>query len=338
MKAKGKRHYNIPVFIPQKACPHQCIYCNQRYISGQNNAPSLQEVKQTIELYLSTAEKGSLIQVAFFGGTFTGLDIDSQIGYLQTVKPYIEAGKIQSVRLSTRPDYINTQILDLLKQYNVTDIELGAQSLDDRVLQVSERGHTREDIIKASEMIKSYGFNLGLQMMIGLPEDTLDKSIATARTIVSLGASSTRIYPTLVIGRTPLERLYRQGIYEPLTIDDAVIWSKEIYKIFTAADITVLRVGLHPSESLISGGGYIAGPFHVSFFELVLTALWKERFEDFLRSRDLAIRDIKTITVNPKDVNYAVGYNSSNLRWLKQANPNIKIRQNSSVAPDNFII
>lgn len=325
------RHCNIPIFIPQKACPHQCIYCNQRYISGQQKAPSSEEVKQTIEKYLSTAEEGTDIQVAFFGGTFTGLDINEQIVYLETVRPYILEGKVQSVRLSTRPDYINREILDLLKQYNVTDIELGAQSLDDEVLEFSERGHSAEDVTKASELIKSYDINLGLQMMIGLPKDTLRKSKYTADMIVSLGADSTRIYPTLVIDRTLLASLYREGIYNPLDIDTAVNWTKEIYKIFMHNGVKVLRVGLHPSRDLINGKGYIAGPFHVSFFELVLTALWKERLEDCI-----IIKHVDDIVVNPKDINYVIGYKSANYKWMQSLNPNIRIIQSKDIPAGTF--
>ena len=327
----NKKHCNIPIFIPQKACPHQCIYCNQRYISGQQVAPTLNEVKQTIEKYLSTAEKGTELQVSFFGGTFTGLDIEEQKAYLQTVQPYITEEKIQSIRLSTRPDYINNEILDILKQYNVADIELGAQSLDNEVLQFSERGHSAEDIATASELIKSYGFNLGLQMMIGLPKDTLAKSIATAEKIVSLGAVSTRIYPTLVIDRTPLATLYRQGNYKPLTMNEAVDWTKEVYKIFIHNNVKVLRVGLHPSEDLMNGKGYLDGPFHVSFFEFVLTTIWKERF------MNLPL-DTKIIKVNPKDINYAIGYRSSNLIFLKSKFRDIKFVQDKTIPQDTFLL
>ncbi|MBP3253572.1 MAG: radical SAM protein [Bacteroidales bacterium] len=330
MAKKSNKHCNIPIFIPQQACPHQCIYCNQRYISGQHTIPGKQEVKQTIDKYLSTAEEDTDIQVAFFGGTFTALGIEEQLSYLKTVKPYIDSKRIRSVRLSTRPDYINTEILDMLKQYNVTDIELGAQSLDDGVLQYSQRGHTVRDVTEASNLITAYGFNLGLQMMIGLPQDTLQKSIHTAQTIVSLKAVCTRIYPTLVIERTPLAALYRQGQYQPLSIEQAVHWTKEIYKIFVKENVNVLRVGLHPSEDLLNGKGYIAGPFHPSFFELVLTELWKEKFTALPA-------DTQLIKVNPADINYAVGYCSSNLKYLKTVNKNIKILQDATVDRNNFV-
>lgn len=315
-------HCNIPIFIPQLACPHACIFCNQKYISGQQKAPSMLEVKETIETYLSTLSRDDEVELAFFGGSFTGISMEMQNKYLQLVQPYIKEGRIGSIRLSTRPDYINTEILDNLKKYNVKDIELGAQSLDDEVLQFSERGHSVEDVYKATELIKSYGFNLGLQMMIGLPLDTKQKSIHTAKTIVSLGAKTTRIYPTLVIEHTKLARLYKENEYKPLTLTEAIDWTKDIYKVFLNSNIKVLRVGLHPSKDIVSGEGFLAGPFHISFFELVLTEIWKERLQSLIKP------DTKEIILNPKDVNHIVGYNSANKDLLK----NIKLIQNSDIS------
>lgn len=324
-----KKHCNIPIFIPQRACPHQCIYCNQRYISGQAKSLSLLEVKQTIDTYLSSIKDTTCTQVAFFGGTFTAIPLQEQIDYLEVVKPYIQKGLVDSIRLSTRPDYINPNILTILKSYGVKDIELGAQSLDDEVLAFCQRGHSCEDIIKASKLIHSFGFNLGLQMMIGLPKDTLQKSIATAQKIVSLKAQSTRIYPTLVIDKTPLADMYRQGLYQPLTLEQAVLWSKQVYKIFIQNDVQVLRVGLHPSRDLINKKGFIAGPFHVSFFELVLSSLFYDKLS-------VIEPNTNTIIVNPKDINYVIGYNSQNLKALKKKSPHIKIVQSNEVTQGTF--
>jgi histone acetyltransferase (RNA polymerase elongator complex component) len=239
------------------------------------------------------------------------------ITYLETVQPYIEQGEIKSIRISTRPDYINEKILGILKRYNVQNIELGAQSLNEDVLSYSKRGHTVKDVEKASELIRSYGFSLGLQMMIGLPLDSVEKSKETAKKILALGAESTRIYPTLVINNTELADLYRAGQYKALSLEEAVEWTAEIYKIFSQTDITILRVGLHPSEALINGEQLLAGPFHVSFKELVLTRLWQEKFEKLPL-------DTKTILVNPREINYAIGYNSKNKKNLQEKIPNLK--------------
>ena len=222
------KHYNIPIFIPELACPNRCIYCNQIHISGQLQAVKPEEIKQIIEQHLATFIRPSEVELAFFGGSFTGIDEKDMLTYLQIVQPYIEQGEIKSIRISTRPDYINEKILDILQQYNVKDIELGAQSLNEEVLAFAKRGHTVRDVENASQLIKSYGFSLGLQMMIGLPLDTVEKSKETAKKILKLGAESTRIYPTLVINNTDLADLYRQNKYKALSLDEAVDWTTEI--------------------------------------------------------------------------------------------------------------
>lgn len=291
--------------------------------------PTLDEVKQTIETYLSTVKENSYVEVAFFGGSFTGLDIQTQKEYLNVVQPYIKEGKVNSIRLSTRPDYISQEILDNLKAYNVQDIELGAQSLDDQVLSFVERGHSFKDVENASKMINSYGFSLGLQMMIGLPLDTIEKSIKTANKIVELKAKTTRIYPTLVIENTPLATLFREKKYIPLSIDEAVVWTKEIYKIFIENNITILRVGLHPSKDILSGKGFIAGPFHVSFREKVITALWRDKFKSLTTNTS-------KIIVNPKDINYVIGYNSDNKHFIESINPKIIFVQDNKIPINTF--
>lgn len=324
------KHYNIPIFIPELACPNRCIYCNQRHISGQLQAVKPEEIRQIIEQHLATFIRPSEVELAFFGGSFTGIDEKDMLTYLQIVQPYIEQGEIKSIRISTRPDYINEKILDILQQYNVKDIELGAQSLNEEVLAFAKRGHTVKDVENASQLIKSYGFSLGLQMMIGLPLDTVEKSKETAKKILKLGAESTRIYPTLVINNTDLADLYRQNKYKALSLDEAVDWTTEIYKIFSQSSIKILRIGLHPSEALINGTELLAGPFHVSFKELVLTKIWQEKFEK------LPI-NTKTILVNPKEINYAIGYNSKNKQLLQKKFPYLKFISDSNVELGTFI-
>lgn len=324
------KHYNIPIFIPELACPNQCIYCNQRHISGQLQAVKPEEIKQIIDQHLATFIKPSHIELAFFGGSFTGIDEKDMITYLETVQPYIEQGEIKNIRISTRPDYISEKILDILKRYNVQNIELGAQSLNEDVLAFSKRGHTVKDVEKASKLIRNYGFSLGLQMMIGLPLDSVEKSKETAKKILDLGAESTRIYPTLVINNTELADLYRAGQYKALSLEEAVEWTAEIYKIFSQTDITILRVGLHPSEALIKGEQLLAGPFHVSFKELVLSKIWAEKLENISR-------ETKNILVNPREINYAIGYGSVNKKKLQQKNPNLKFISDSNVLLGTFV-
>lgn len=324
------KHYNIPIFIPELACPNRCIYCNQRHISGQLQAVKPEEIEQIIEQHLSTFIRPSFVELAFFGGSFTGIDEKDMITYLKIVQPYIEKGGVKSIRISTRPDYINEKILDILKQYNVRDIELGAQSLNEEVLAFAKRGHTVKDVENASRLIKDYGFSLGLQMMIGLPLDSVERSKVTAKKILELGAESTRIYPTLVINNTDLADLYRAGQYKALSLEEAIEWTAEIYKIFSQTDITILRVGLHPSEALIKGEQLLAGPFHVSFKELVLTKLWQEKLEKIPDNT-------KIISVNPREINYAIGYNGVNRKILQEKSPFLKFISDSNVQIGTFI-
>ncbi|MGE5353067.1 MAG: elongator complex protein 3 [Acidobacteriota bacterium] len=313
MNPKNEKHFTIPVFVPELACPFQCVFCDQRKISGHEESPLTTEVKRTIEEHLATIPpQGSCVEIGFFGGNFTGIPVDLQESYLETAAQYLKSGRISGIRLSTRPDYISPEKLKLLKHYGVTSIELGAQSLDKDVLKLSGRGHKVEDIELASHMIIEEGFSLGLQMMIGLPGDTLEKSILTARRIVELGADNTRVYPTLVIKGTKLEEMYLKGKYKPLELQEAVITAKNVTEIFEASGVKIIRMGLHPSEGLLSGEHLVAGPYHVSFRELVQTEIWHEA----LKSLSLEEGKALTISVPPGELNYAVGYNARNKKEL----------------------
>lgn len=313
------KHRVIPIFIPQKACPYKCVYCNQFAIAGQGGVPRPEVVEHIIQEHLATMPADAEKRIAFFGGSFTGMSIAEQNEYLVVAQPYIAQGLVSGIQLSTRPDYISQEILDNLKAHHVKIIELGAQSLDDDILRTVNRGHTVQQVVDASKMIIENGFQLGLQMMIGLPGDSKEKALHTAETISSLGAKFTRIYPTLVVENTLLAQWYRNGQYQPLSIEEAVDWSKDIYQFFLTKGIQVLRVGLHPSEGLLSGKEYIAGPFHVSFKELVLTAIWHERIQ---KEVDAHPDEEVIITVPAHEINYAVGYNSAN----RKAFPTVELR------------
>ncbi|MBO7445663.1 MAG: radical SAM protein [Bacteroidales bacterium] len=308
-------HRVIPIFIPQRACPFRCSYCNQFAIAGQGSVPTPEEAKRIVDTHLATMPMEAQVRIAFFGGSFTGMPLEEQEAYLKVTEPYVRSGRVAGVQLSTRPDYITREVLQLLQRYQVTLIELGAQSLDDEVLRNARRGHTVAQVREASRMITEAGFSLGLQMMIGLPGDTKEKAMRTAETIVALGASCTRIYPTLVVKDTLLAAQYRQGNYQPLDLETAVEWCKELYRYFTEHGVTILRMGLHPSEGLLQGTDYLAGPFHVSFKELVLTALWRDRIaEAVLAAHDGPV----VVKVSAQEINYAVGYGSSNKKAFPQ--------------------
>ncbi len=338
------KHFTIPVFIPELACPNRCVFCNQNSISGCYEQPDLKEVEDIIESRLNTISSGKTkggvdavhIGIGFFGGNFTGIDEDLQRNYLSIAYKYLSEGKINGIRLSTRPDYITTSSLKLLKEYGVTTIELGAQSLDDQVLKQAGRGHTVADIENASRLIKEHGFELGLQMMTGLPGDTSEKSLNTARKIVALGASCTRIYPTLVIKHTELEQLWLSGNYKPQTLEEAVKLTAELLAIFKDGGIKVIRVGLHPSEDLIKGNDMLAGPFHVSFRQLAETELWRKELQKLIDSRPKG-GNIE-VKVPDGQLNEAIGFNGSNRTMLEKHFKKVVFEQTQTVVDNRPII
>jgi histone acetyltransferase (RNA polymerase elongator complex component) len=321
------KHFTIPLFIPMQGCPYDCVFCNQRNITGQQHAMSDNEIVSKIESHLSTLpKKNSDIEIGFFGGSFTGLTLDEQKRYLELGQPWIVSQEISGIRLSTRPDYINAEILAMLTEYGVKTIELGAQSMNDEVLRQAGRGHTAEDVRQAAALIKESGLALGLQMMIGLPGDTIEKSIQTAKEIINLGADSTRIYPTLVIRHTGLELLYRHGKFEPLSLNDAINWCSKIVPLFEDSGVKILRLGLHPSEGILSGHELLAGPFHVAFGEMVYSKIWYHILNELESDPSAEI----TIFMNPKQINHAIGHKGVNRKMLegKFGKVNFKVDDN----------
>ena len=307
------KHYNIPVFLPELACPFRCVYCNQFSITGKQKLPDIQEVKNIIERYLeSFKEKDRFVEVAFFGGNFTGLPEKMQDDFLKIVQPYLEKGVINGIRCSTRPDYIDEKRVKILKNLGMRNIELGAQTTNDGILRKCGRGHTFKDIENASQIIVNEGVTLGLQMMLGLPFDTFDDDFQTAQDIVRLGAKETRIYPCIVVKDTELERLYKNGEYTPLNINEAVEQTTTLYEYFTENDVKVLRLGLHTSEDL-NGDAFMAGPYHKNFAEMVFSRLWGRKFDKM---------DVKSdnfcIEVPENQLNHAIGYRGENKKKLEQ--------------------
>lgn len=307
------RHYNIPVFLPEAACPFRCVYCNQYSIAGALKIPTPDEVRQEVEAHLETfGEKDRYVEVAFFGGNFTGLPVAMQDEYMHVVQPFIERGEVRGLRCSTRPDYIDAERLKELKRYGMLNIELGAQSTNDAVLRRCGRGHTFEDIKRASQLINEAGITLGLQMMLGLPESSPELDMQTARDIVALGAKETRIYPCIVVDKTGLANDYRKHRYSPLTLEEAVAQAANIYSFFTQNNVTVLRVGLHPSDEL-DNGGYLAGPYHRNFAEMVYSELWRRKLDGIEgQGRRLLVE------TNSEQRTNAIGYMAHNKITLEQ--------------------
>lgn len=249
---------NIPIFIPHAGCKNDCAFCNQKSITGKIVPPDLSEARAIIEENLATLE-GNGHTIAFFGGSFTGIGNCLMEEYLSLAEEYVDQKKVTGIRLSTRPDYITEEILDILGKYTVTNIELGAQSMDEEVLYLSKRGHSRADVEKAAELIRERGITLGLQMMIGLPGDTYEKSLETAKMFVRLGAKETRIYPTVVLKGTLLEKMLENGEYVPMDFEEAIDTAADCYSIFFENGVKVLRIGLQNSGELkenAAGGFY----------------------------------------------------------------------------------
>jgi len=319
------------------------VFCNQRKITGNETEPELQKAESIIEEHLSTiGEDDCSCEIAFFGGSFTGIPMEEQIRYLELAKKWIEKGKVDGIRLSTRPDYINEEILSVLKSYGVKTIELGAQSMDDGVLIAANRGHSLESVEKASELIKAYGFNLGLQMMIGLPGDTLEKSIMTAEAFIGLKPDCVRIYPTLVIKDTELENSYLNGDYKPLELDEAVLWTSRLLKLFKQSEINVIRVGLQPTEMLQNGEALVAGPFHPAFRQLAESRMFFEGIDAVLSNCIAEGQPVEplTITTHNRCVSMASGVNKSNRKALykKYGIKDVSFVGDNELASDEVLI
>lgn len=263
-----KKHINIPIFIPHLGCPNDCVFCNQRSISGKRSFDE-SLVKREIEEALSTVSADADAEIAFFGGSFTGIDRALMIRLLDTAQEFVEMRRVSSIRLSTRPDYISREILEILLRYDVKNIELGIQSMDDRVLSACHRGHTAEDSEKACRLVKEYGFSLVGQMMTGLPLSTPEVEIMTAEKICELSADGARIYPTMVFHRTELENMAKRGKYTPPKLEDAISRTASVLGVFVKNNVPVIKIGLHSGEALYSEDGISLGAYHPAMGELV---------------------------------------------------------------------
>ena len=316
------KEYIIPVFVPHLDCPNDCIFCNQKSISGQKKNITKEDAKKTIDNFLENIkDKDAKKEIAFFGGSFTGIDEKTQEELLQIAYEYIKNGQVDSIRISTRPDYINKEILKRLKKYKVKTIELGVQSANDYILGRANRGHTFKDVERASKLIRWYGFNLGHQMMVGLPESTRIDEINTAKALIKLKPKMIRIYPVLVIKGTKLEKEYNEGIYEPLSVVQAVEISKQLVRLFTDKKIEVIRVGLQNTDEICAPGDknseVVAGPFHPAFGQLVESSMWYDAILEKIKKLNTKVKEVE-VTVNPADVNNVIGHKRENIKKLQE--------------------
>lgn len=307
------KHINIPIFIPHLGCSNDCAFCNQRSISGKLSF-DISSVKSEIDSVLKTVGDAKT-EIAFFGGSFTGIDRNLMIELLETAEEYVKKGAVESIRLSTRPDYISREILDILKRYSVRCIELGIQSMDDNVLLASKRGHSAQDSINACKLIKEYGFSLVGQMMIGLPNSTNESEKMTAEAICEMGAEATRIYPIVILKNTELVNMAQRGEYAPLSEDELVTRSADALEIFEKNGVKVLRVGLHSGEGLTSGNDIACGYYHPAMGELVEGEIYYRRIKKLLQNA----QNISSVTVTvPRGcLSKAIGQKGRNRERLK---------------------
>ncbi len=316
-----KKKYVIPVFVPHLGCPNYCVFCNQKSISGQKKNITKEDDKKIIDEFLEEIkDREGEKEIAFFGGSFTAIEESKQEELLKLAYEYVKEGKVGSIRISTRPDYINKEILKRLKKYNVKTIELGVQSSNNYILQKAGRGHTFEDVKKASKLIRRKGFVLGHQMMIGLPESTRQDEIKTAKDLIKLKPKMVRIYPVLVLKGTKLEKDYQDEKYKALTVVQAVEISKELVRMFDDKDIDIIRVGLQNTDEITDPKSkesqVVAGPYHPAFRQLVETAMWYDAIVSKIKKLNTKVKEVE-ITVNPIDVNSVIGHKKENVKKLK---------------------
>ena len=305
----------IPIFIPFLGCPHDCAFCNQVKITNYKDKADEDAIKKQIEDYLSYfKDKESPKEIAFYGGSFTGLPYETMVSYLEIAGAYKKKGIIDRIRLSTRPDYINNSILDTLKSYGVDTIELGIQSFSEDVLCANERGHTALDSKMASRLIKEYGFTLGHQIMPGLYKDSEEKIIKTALKSAKLLPDIARIYPTLVIKDTKLEKLYKAGLYEPLSLKEAIKISAEVLMIYEYKNINVIRIGLQPTENINEGADVVAGPFHAAMRQLVESYIYRIYLEEIVKKEKIGGQIL--IHARNKDISLIAGNKKSNKKYF----------------------
>lgn len=331
-------HSNISIFIPHSGCPHTCSFCNQRTISSTQKPPSPEEAENIIKgayEYITDPEKRRNTEIAFFGGSFTAIDRDYMTALLEAASKYIGENKFGGIRISTRPDCIDDEILALLKKYGVTAIELGAQSMTDRVLEMNERGHTAEDVIKASKLIRQYGFGLGLQMMVGLYGSTEADEYHTMTEFIKIHPDTARIYPVAVLKGTKLAELYENGGYKLYPFEKAVNICGVIYCAFTDSGINVIRMGLHAEDGV--GENSVTGFYHPAFGEIVRSDIVRNRIEKYYLS-ECKNGDMLEIKANKALIGAVYGHKRSNRLYFEKTGMNVTISEDNSLAPDTLSI
>jgi len=324
-----KKQKTIPIFVPHMGCRNDCSFCNQKTITGQCAAMTPNLAEQIIQSALKTIAEDTFVEIGFFGGSFTGIEKVLQKQFLEVAHRYMSSGAVHAVRLSTRPDYIDDDTIALLKDYGVQTVELGAQSMDDRVLTLNHRGHSYKDTVRAANKISDAGIQLGLQMMTGLYGDTDEICMESAKKIVALSPACVRIYPTLVLQGTMLSRLYASGVYQPQSLEQAVSLCADIKTLFDEAQIPVIRLGLQTTDNINPDKDVVAGPYHASFGELVQSELY------FRKLKECVCEDC-IVVVHPTSLSAFLGNRKRNIEKFNQLGIHVEFMQDTSVSPGTF--
>lgn len=332
-----KKEYIIPIFVPHLGCPNDCTFCNQKTISGQTKEVTPKDVTETIEFYLNSfKDKKKYTEVAFFGGSFTGIELEKQEALLKAAYEFVKQKRVNSIRVSTRPDYIDKTRLKLLRKYKVITIELGVQSSNDYILRKCKRNHTFDDVKRASKLIKRYRFVLGHQMMVGLPESTMLDEMQTAKDLARLKPKIMRIYPVLVLKGTELEKEYLDGTYSALSVEQAVERCKELCYFFAKKRIKVIRMGLQTTDTISdnsknSDSQIVAGPYHETFRQLVEASINYDTIVKRIKSYNTKVKEVEIVT-SPENINNVVGYKRENINKLKEYyDVDVKLKQDKKI-------
>ncbi len=314
------KHANISIFIPHIGCPHRCSFCDQRTISGAQRLPHGDDVREICSKALAEVKSPENTEIAFFGGSFTAIPRAYMTELLEAAFPFVGESKFKGIRISTRPDCIDKEILTLLKKYGVTAIELGAQSMSDKVLEANERGHSSADVEKASVLIREYGFELGLQMMVGLYKSNMDDEQETLEKIISIRPDTVRIYPVVILKGTRLGELYRAGEYSTFSFDEVTEFAADAIMRFGENGIKVIKCGLHASEFVEQD--MVGGFYHPAFREICESLVYRRRIAEIISCE--CGNDI-VIAVNLTCISKAMGHKKSNCEYFKKQDINIKI-------------
>lgn len=308
---------SVAIFVPHIGCPHRCSFCDQRAITGSQKAPRAADVKAAVERAVECGADPKSTEIAFFGGSFTAIPREYMLELLSAAKPYVDAG-FRGIRLSTRPDAVDDEVLSILKGFGVTSVELGAQSMDDVVLQKNERGHTSADVEKAAELVNRYSFTLGLQMMVGLYGSTPALDLETAKKLISLAPQEARIYPTVILKNTRLGELFLNGEYQPYSLNDAITLSAEILEMFESAGVSVIKLGLHASQDVEKD--MLGGLYHPAFRELCESEIYRKKMSALICT-DKAV----TFTVPQSQLSKALGQKKSNIHYFRLKGVEVRV-------------